>query len=100
MARSKARWQVQLEYYPLRFLFWLLSLLPGVGAYRISQLLLRGLWTCLPKRRRIADENLSQAFPDLDPPARQQLALDSLSNLSRGITIFTKIPRFDAQDWR
>jgi len=99
MARVKSTSRVAFEYFPLRGLFWLLGILPSWLSLLISQSLLRGLWALLPKRRKITDDNLSRAFPELNPHSRQQIAEASLMNLSRGLTVFAKIPRMASQEW-
>lgn len=98
MARLKSKWVVSLEYYPLRGLFWLLGVLPWNTSLFISHTLLRGLFGVIPKRRRITDENLAQAFPELDSDGRRRITDASLANLSRGVAMFARIPRLRQEE--
>jgi KDO2-lipid IV(A) lauroyltransferase len=100
MSHAKLKWQVSMEYYPLLGLFWLLGFLPRGLNLAVSQTLLRGLWACLPKRQKIADGNLARSFPKFSASARRQIALDSVANLSRGLSVFARIPRMRSEEWR
>jgi KDO2-lipid IV(A) lauroyltransferase len=99
MARKKPAWQIRFEYYPIKGLFRLLGILPWSLSLLVSQSLLCGIWVCLRKRQQITDDNLSQAFPELDRNARQRIAEAAISNLSRGITVFAKLPHLRQEEW-
>ncbi len=99
MARSKPSWQVMAEYYPLAGFFWLMGILPWRLSVLMSQSLLRIVLFCLPKRRQLIDENLSQAFPDRNLSAREQIAETCLMNIGRGLTVLARIPRLSPHEW-
>ncbi len=99
MARSKSKLHVAVEYYPLRGFLWLLKILPWTLSLLLSWSLLRLVVACLPKRRKITDDNLAQSFPELRPQDRQEISQAALLNLSRSVTVFSKIPKLGPDDW-
>ena len=58
--------QINLIYYSVFFLWYLLSLLPLRFLYFISDLLFYPLYYCIRYRRKIIRNNLSNSFPEKD----------------------------------
>src|SRR5579864_4076283 len=83
---------IQLEYFPLKALFWLLQTLPFVWSERLSRALIHSILFFIPKRRRLMDANLAACFPSWSESERQRIADASLSSLGRGLALFIRIP--------
>ena len=61
----------------VKFLLWLLSLMPAAMPYGLSRLT-AGLWMRLsPVKRHTAERNLERCYPGLDAAARQRIVHDS-----------------------
>jgi KDO2-lipid IV(A) lauroyltransferase len=61
----------------VKFLLWVLSLLPGPAPYAIARRL-AGLWAFLsPDKRRVARINLQRCYPGMSDAQREQLVHDS-----------------------
>ncbi|MDX1634983.1 MAG: lysophospholipid acyltransferase family protein [Marinobacter sp.] len=72
-----------LKYYTIAFLLKVVSLLPLGAAQRLGSLLGLLGWHCNTKSRQVTETNLAICFPELDEPARQQLARDSLRHTGK-----------------
>ncbi len=84
---------MQLEYYPLRALLFILAYLPYSWSRRICHLFLQALLAILSKRRHLMDSQIGQCFPELKPAEREQLARHSIAQLAQGLATFARIPR-------
>src|SRR5579864_5232553 len=72
---------IQLEYFPLKALFWLLQTLPFVWSERLSRALIHSILFFIPKRRRLMDANLAAFFPSWSESERQRIADLAVSGL-------------------
>lgn len=99
MAREKSAARVSLEYYPVRYLSKGLGLLPWRLGIMLSYLILRAVLACLPGRRKIADDNVAQAFPAFDASARRRVVRHSVFNLASGAVMFSKMTRLGRDEW-
>lgn len=67
-----------LKYYTIAFLLKAVSLLPLAAAQRLGALIGLMGWHLNSKSRQVTETNLAICFPELDEPAREELARESM----------------------
>src|SRR5260221_4514232 len=92
MAHQKTRLAIQVEYFSLRAILWLLQVLPYSWSRVVCRGLLQGVLQFLPKRRRLIVSQLAACFPERSAPTLQTLARQSINTLADGLATFIPIP--------
>jgi KDO2-lipid IV(A) lauroyltransferase len=98
----KSPFTIQAEYLPLRGLLFLLQLAPSAWSRAFCRVLLRGVMTLIPKRRRLMESQLKACFPTLTSADIQALAERSLDTLADSVAMFARIAtlnRDTMSDW-
>jgi KDO2-lipid IV(A) lauroyltransferase len=102
VARSKSRLQINLEYYPVSWVWRLLSVLPSEGRLNVSWWVLRAILLFIPKRIASMRSNLRQSFPEKSAEECNRIADDSVRNIARGLAAFARLPpaeKIGQTDW-
>ncbi|OFW09540.1 MAG: hypothetical protein A3G20_02945 [Acidobacteria bacterium RIFCSPLOWO2_12_FULL_59_11] len=75
-----------------------LGWLPRPAAHRMAILLARGLYWITPKFRRVAEQNLRMALPDLTARERKVMGRDVYQSLARLLAECAHFPALNAQN--
>lgn len=85
------------EYVLMRAVVALGSILTVKQATRLTRFSAEIILFCMPRRKKIAMENLSIAFPGMSFPEREALARESFRNLCTSLMDFFRIPKMLAE---
>jgi KDO2-lipid IV(A) lauroyltransferase len=92
VARSKNSFTIAVEYYAVSGLFAFLRVLPLTVSRTVCYGVTRAILFFIPKRRKLIQQQLETSFPELTSAQCRELGRQSVNNLARSMSMYSRIP--------